>query len=187
LPSRAHARRPRRRRPALRARAAAIAETFIDEGGTARRVLLVGLGGRRDDEAIYERVGGALTARLLSSGETRLVIDLSGLNFDGLAAARIGFGAAARSWRHDVYRTRLGRKQKPTLEEVIIVGGGAMRRSAGFTRPRSSTASTSPARSSPSRPTSSIPKASSPAAARRWRASASNSRCWTRPRWRSWA
>jgi leucyl aminopeptidase len=104
---------------------AAIAETFIDEGGMARRVLLVGLGGRRDDEAMYERVGGALTARLLSSGETRLVIDLSGLNFDGLAAARIGFGAAARSWRHDVYRTRLGRKQKPTLEEVIIVGGGA--------------------------------------------------------------
>ena len=104
---------------------AAIAETFVDDNGTARRVLLVGLGGRRDDDAIHERVGGALTSRLLTSGETRLVVDLTGLNFDGKAAARLGFGAAARSWRHDVYRTRLGRKQKPTLEEVIIVGGGA--------------------------------------------------------------
>jgi leucyl aminopeptidase len=103
---------------------AAVAETFIEDQGNARRVLLVGLGGRRDDEAVYERAGGALTARLLTSGESRLVIDLTGLNFDGKAAARLGFGAAARSWRHDIYRTRLGRKQKPTLEEVVIVGGG---------------------------------------------------------------
>ena len=47
---------------------AAIAETFIDDDGTARRVLLVGLGGKSDDQAIYERAGGALTARLLTSG-----------------------------------------------------------------------------------------------------------------------
>jgi leucyl aminopeptidase len=103
---------------------AAVAETFVDEEGTARRLLLVGLGGRRDDEAVYERAGGALTARLLTSGETRLVIDLTGLAVDGEAAARIGFGAAARAWRHDLYRTRLGRKQKPTLAEAVVVGGG---------------------------------------------------------------
>jgi len=104
---------------------AAIAETFVDDGGMARRVLLVGLGGKRDDEAIYERVGGALTAKLLTSGETKLVIDLTGLNFDGETATRIGFGAAARSCAHAPPPPRLGRKQKPTLEEVIIVGGGA--------------------------------------------------------------
>jgi leucyl aminopeptidase len=103
---------------------AAVAETFVEESGTVRRVLLVGLGGNRDDNAIYERVGGALTARLMTSGETRLVIDLSGLNFDATAAVRLAFGAVARSWRHDLYRTRLGRKQKPTLEEVVVVGGG---------------------------------------------------------------
>ena len=100
----------------------AIAETFVSEGDTVRRVLFVGLGAKRDDEALYERVGGALTARLLVSGETRLVIDLDGLDLDDRAAARIGFGAAARSWRHDLYRTKLARKQKPTLEEVVIVG-----------------------------------------------------------------
>jgi leucyl aminopeptidase len=98
----------------------AIAETFVDEGPLARRLLLVGYGARQDEVAIHERVGGALTARLLTSGETRLVVDAAGL--DGRSAARLAFGAAARSWRHDVYRTKLGRKQKPTLEEVVIVG-----------------------------------------------------------------
>jgi leucyl aminopeptidase len=104
--------------------AAAVAETFVAEGETARRLLLVGLGKSKDDEAVYEKAGGALTARLLVSGETRLVIDISGLDLDARAAARIGFGAAARSWRYDIYRTKLGRKQKPTLEEVVIVGAG---------------------------------------------------------------
>jgi len=98
----------------------AIAETFVDEGEQARRLLLVGYGAKQDEVAAHERVGGALTARLLTSGETRLVIDASG--FDGRSAARLAFGAAARSWRHDVYRTRLGRKQKPTLEEMVVVG-----------------------------------------------------------------
>jgi leucyl aminopeptidase len=33
--------------------------------------------------------------------------------------------AALRSWRHDRYRTKLKENQKPTLEEVIVVGGPA--------------------------------------------------------------
>jgi leucyl aminopeptidase len=104
--------------------AGAVAETFYAEGDVARRLLLVGLGGKRDEEALFERVGGALTAKLLTSGETRLVIDLSGLDLGGEEAARIGFGAAARAWRYDKYRTKLSKKQKPTLEEVVIVGAG---------------------------------------------------------------
>ena len=104
--------------------AASVAETFVAEGEGARRLLLVGLGDRRQDESLFEKVGGALTARLLTSGETRLVVDLSGLGLDGEAAARIALGAAARGWRFDRYRTKLGKKQKPTLEEVIVVGGG---------------------------------------------------------------
>jgi leucyl aminopeptidase len=105
--------------------AAAVAETFITEGNSARRLLLIGLGGKRDDEALFEKAGGTLTARLLTSGETRLVIDLTGLNLGSDAAARFGFGAAARAWRYDIYRTKLAKKAKPTLEEVVIVGGGA--------------------------------------------------------------
>jgi leucyl aminopeptidase len=104
--------------------AASVAETFVADGEGARRLLLIGLGDRRQDDSLYEKVGGALTARLLTSGETRLVIDLTGLGVEGDSAARIGLGAAARSWRHDVYRTKLTKKQKPTLEEVVIVGAG---------------------------------------------------------------
>jgi leucyl aminopeptidase len=104
--------------------AATIAETFVEEGDAARRLLLIGLGGKRDDEALYERIGGALTARLLTSGENRLVVDVTGLGLDGEDSARIAFGAAARAWRYDIYRTKLGRKAKPTLAETIIVGGG---------------------------------------------------------------
>lgn len=101
-----------------------IAEAFIPEGDGVRRLLLVGFGSNREEPALYERVGGALTARLLTSGETRLVIDLSGLGLSGEAAARIVFGAVARAWRYDVYRTKLGRKQKPTLDDIIVVGAG---------------------------------------------------------------
>jgi leucyl aminopeptidase len=104
--------------------AASVAEVFVSEGDSARRLLLVGLGGRREDEALFEKVGGTVAARLLTSGETRLVVDVSGLGLSADAGARIGFGAAARSWRYDVYRTKLGKKQKPTLDEVIIVGVG---------------------------------------------------------------
>jgi leucyl aminopeptidase len=99
-----------------------IAETFVDDDGVARRVLLVG-GGGAGEEGLGERIGGALVARLLASGETRLVLDAAG--FDAATAARIAFGAAARSWRYDLYRTKLPRKQKPTLEELVIVGADA--------------------------------------------------------------
>jgi leucyl aminopeptidase len=102
----------------------AVAEAFVQEGDIVRRLLLVGLGANRDETGLYERVGGTVAGRLLTSGETRLVIDVSGLDLPADAAARIGFGAAARSWRYDVYRTKLSRKQKPTLEEVVIVGAG---------------------------------------------------------------
>ncbi|HEX8379488.1 MAG TPA: leucyl aminopeptidase [Allosphingosinicella sp.] len=104
--------------------AASVAETFVADGDSVRRLLIVGLGDRRQDDNLFEKVGGALSARLLASGETRLVIDLTGLGLDSEAAARIGFGASARSWRFDQYRTKLAKKQKPTLEEVVIVGGG---------------------------------------------------------------
>ena len=104
--------------------AGAVAETFVSMGDRVRRLLLVGLGGRRDDNGTFEKVGGALTAKLLTSGETRLVVDLTDLDLPGDAAARIAFGAAARAWRFDIYRTKLPAKARPTLEEVVIVGGG---------------------------------------------------------------
>ncbi len=105
--------------------AATIAETFISEGEAVRRVLLFGLGAKKDEPMLYERAGAALTGRLLTSGESRLVIDVTGSGIGASEAAAIAFGAAARGWRHDIYRTKLPKKSRPTLEEVIVVGAGA--------------------------------------------------------------
>jgi leucyl aminopeptidase len=106
--------------------AGAVAETWIGGNGGAqvRRLLLIGTG-TGSDGAAAEKLGGAAVGRLLTSGEKSLVIDLSGTRFNADAAARLALGAAARAWRYDRYRTKLKDKQKPTLEELVIVGAAA--------------------------------------------------------------
>jgi leucyl aminopeptidase len=100
-----------------------VSEQFVDENGASRRLLLIGTGavGLSGDGA--EKLGGTAVARLLTSGERVVVLDLSGLGADAETAARVGLGAALRSWRYDRYRTKLKDNQKPTLEEIVVVGG----------------------------------------------------------------
>jgi len=101
-----------------------VVETFVDsEGG--RRLLVIGTGTDAKSGDASEKLAGTAVARLLVSGESHAVIDLTGLNYDAEAAARVGFAATLRSWRYDRYRTRLKDKQKPTLASVTVVGGGA--------------------------------------------------------------
>jgi len=100
--------------------AASVSEQFVEENGALRRLLVVGVGSNGEQSA--EKLGGTAVARLLTSGEKKAVIDVSG--YDADKAARVGLAAALRSWRHDRYRTKLKDNQKPTLDEVIIVGGG---------------------------------------------------------------
>ena len=106
---------------------AGLLELFISDDGATRRLVMLGLG-TAPEPVQLERAGAALVARLLTSGETRLVIDLSALP-DGVdraqAAAYLAFGAVLRSWRHDVYRTKLPDKSRPSLTEIVLVGGGA--------------------------------------------------------------
>ena len=104
----------------------AIAETFVPENGAVRRLLLVGTGVAGDiDRGGFDKAGGALSARLLTSGEKTLVVDVSGLSGDlGAIATRLAFGAELRAWRHDAYRTKLSAKAKPSLAEIVLVGGG---------------------------------------------------------------
>ena len=97
-----------------------VVEHFLADG---RRLLVIGTDSSAADAA--EKLGGTAVARLLTSGEGHAVIDLTGLNYDADAAARVALGAALRSWRYDRYRTRLKDKQKPTLTSITIVGGGA--------------------------------------------------------------
>ncbi|KRB85982.1 aminopeptidase [Sphingomonas sp. Root710] len=101
----------------------AVVEFFGESDAAHRRLLLAGIGSKND----YERAGAALAARLLTSGEKTLVVDIAAVAGDkpAEAAASLAFGAVLRSWRHDVYRTKLEAKQRPSLEEIVIVGGGA--------------------------------------------------------------
>jgi leucyl aminopeptidase len=103
---------------------ASVSEQFIDDKGTARRVLIVGTGAGATPSEAAEKLGGTAAARLQTSGEKKAVIDVSGLGYDADTAARVGLAAALRSWRYDRYRTKLKDNQKPTLGEIIIVGGG---------------------------------------------------------------
>jgi leucyl aminopeptidase len=105
--------------------AASASEQFIDDNGAVRRLLVVGTGTGSSPHDSAEKLGGTAVARLLTSGETRAVIDITSLGFDADSAARAGLAAALRSWRYDRYRTKLKDNQKPTLGEVIIVGGPA--------------------------------------------------------------
>ena len=101
-----------------------VSEHFLDGDG-GRRLLVIGIGDDGTKGEGPEKLGGTTIARLLTSGETSAVIDLSGLKYDADAAARVALGAALRSWRYDRYRTKLKDKQKPTLTSIIIVGAGA--------------------------------------------------------------
>jgi leucyl aminopeptidase len=101
--------------------AAGVAEQFIQDDGTVRRLLVVGTGAKSSSDGA-EKLGGTVAARLITSGEGRAVVDLTGLGYDPDSAARVALGAALRSWRYDRYRTKLKDKQKPTLNEIVIVG-----------------------------------------------------------------
>ena len=88
-----------------------------------RRILVVGVGKSPTEKDGFEKLGGTAVARLLTSGETSAAIDLTSLSIDADGAARVALGAALRSWRYDRYRTKLKEKHKPTLNEIVIVGG----------------------------------------------------------------
>ncbi|ODU19525.1 MAG: leucyl aminopeptidase [Sphingomonas sp. SCN 67-18] len=99
----------------------AVVELFSGSDGAYRRILLVGVGAGEVTD--FEKAGGALTARLLTSGAETLVVELASagaVNADG--AARFAAGAVLRGWRYDIYRTRLNAKARPTLAEVVILG-----------------------------------------------------------------
>jgi leucyl aminopeptidase len=102
--------------------AGAIVETFVAAAGEARRVILIGVGAGAETD--YERAGGALVARLLTSGVTAVTVDIAALGGapSSRAVARFAAGAAQRAWRHDVYRTKLAEKLKPTLTTITIAG-----------------------------------------------------------------
>ncbi|WP_303811408.1 leucyl aminopeptidase family protein, partial [Sandarakinorhabdus limnophila] len=101
-----------------------IVELLAPAGLSHGRLLLVGTGpADKIDAGVAERIGGAVAARLLLSGETTVSVDVTGV-LAGDLAAHLAHGAVLRSWRFDQYRTTQKDKQKPTLTSLAIVGAG---------------------------------------------------------------
>ena len=99
-------------------------ELFVPFEGTARRILMLGVGD--GTEADWRKAGGALTAKLLTTASSASLV-LTGLGTKPSAAAVAAFAGAAvqRGWRHDVYRTKLPEASKPMLTRIAIVDAGA--------------------------------------------------------------
>ena len=109
---------------ASKASASSASEQFVEDGGRSAACWWSALAWASRRGTLPKSSAERRSPQLLTSGEKKAVIDLSGLGYDADAAARVGFGAALRAWRYDRYRTKLKDKQKPTLEEIVIVGAG---------------------------------------------------------------
>lgn len=99
--------------------AGTVAETAAIDGDQAKRLLLVGIG--EGGELDLERGGGALTAKLQTSGATAVHVDFASTGqSDADDVLAFAMGARLRNWRIDTYRTRLADKAKPSLKTVVI-------------------------------------------------------------------
>ena len=119
-------------------KAGSVAAFHAADGDSVRHVILVGLAKAADGES----AGGAIVARLLTSGETRVAIDLSGFPAAERSAIAVAVaeGAVLRSWRHDAYRTKLPAKQRPSLEKIVIVVGDGVEAAQAAWAPRAAVA-----------------------------------------------
>jgi len=102
--------------------AGAIVDLMVPTDTGVAQLLLIGTGS--GSEVDFERAGGALTAKLLTSGATAVTVDFGALPTPpaAQAIARFAAAAASRAWRIDTYRTRLPEKQRPTLTTLNVAG-----------------------------------------------------------------
>ncbi len=105
--------------------AGGIVDLVVPNGDGARRLILVGIGAGAEND--WAKAGGALVARLLTSGTTAATLDLSALAAapQPMAVARFAAAAAQRAWRLDTYRTKLPEAQRPSLATLTIAGAPA--------------------------------------------------------------
>lgn len=94
------------------------------------RIVLVGIGNPADATQLTAgNAGASVVAGLLTSGETELSIASDA--HEGLAvpaaefAAELAFGALARGWRFDRYKTKTPEEKKPTLTRITLLAGEA--------------------------------------------------------------
>jgi leucyl aminopeptidase len=105
-------------------KAGQVFEGFVERNGQVVRVVLAGIGApsAKDRRAAIEKAGAAIVARYQTSGETALALDVTGAGLSAEDVAGALLGAVLRSWRHDVYRTKLNDDAKPTLSDISVIG-----------------------------------------------------------------
>jgi len=105
-------------------KAGQIFEGFVERAGQVVRVALAGIG-KPDVEvrrSALERAGAGIVAKYLTSGQSELAIDFTGAGLSAEQAVAVLTGAKLRSWRHDIYRTKLSDEKKPSLESISVLG-----------------------------------------------------------------
>ncbi|NVE93574.1 leucyl aminopeptidase [Altererythrobacter lutimaris] len=97
-------------------------EGFVTRDDVTYRIALAGLGEADSDDrtANLEKAGAALAAKYLRSGEKAMALSLAGAGLSADDATSVLLGLRLRSWRHDVYRTKLAEDKKATLEHVAV-------------------------------------------------------------------
>jgi leucyl aminopeptidase len=102
-------------------------EGFAERDGSVTRVALAGAGEKDDaGRAINcEKAGAALAAKYQASGESELVLDVTGSGLTADEVASVLLGLRLRNWRYDHYRTRMKDDHKVTLATATVVGAPA--------------------------------------------------------------
>ena len=95
-----------------------------------KRVLVIGIGeAEKLDASGFERAGGDIYAAIAPHGDDTAQIDIAppaGCAVDPAeAAARIGFGAALRSYVFDRYKSEKKEEDKPALKTITIAADDA--------------------------------------------------------------
>ncbi|WP_353228088.1 leucyl aminopeptidase [Novosphingobium sp.] len=96
-------------------------ESFVASESGLLRMALVGIGSASGSDRLagLERAGGAVAAKYLTSGETVLGIDFAGSALTATEAVAVLLGARLRSWRYDIYKTKLSEDQKVSLTKIV--------------------------------------------------------------------
>jgi leucyl aminopeptidase len=92
--------------------------TILAPGGGLSRVVAIGLGPLGElTERRVEDAGGTLVPLLAREPKAAL----AAAALDGKQAARVAFGAALRSYRFDLYRTKMKPDDKPKLAAITVL------------------------------------------------------------------
>jgi leucyl aminopeptidase len=113
--------------PALVKQTAALAkfeggagQSFVmiaEQSGKLLRIVLQGCGDKATD---YQKAGADILAKVQTCGAQTIALHAEHLA--GTAAADAAYGALLRNWRIDKYRTKLAENQKPTIQNIVVVG-----------------------------------------------------------------